>query len=51
MGQGEIATVTEQASEMTPTTGAEIRDNALRAGANISQTGSSIVNQTGEAVL
>src|ERR687891_582872 len=48
MGQGDIATVTEQASEMSPT-GAEIRDNASQAGANISQTGSSIVNQTGEA--
>src|SRR5918996_4155975 len=48
MGQGDIATVTEQASETSPT-GAEIRDNASQAGANISQTGSSIVNQTGEA--
>ena len=49
MGQGDIATVTEQASEMSPTSGAEITDNASQAGANISQTGSSIVNQTGEA--
>ena len=49
MGQGDIATVTEQASEMSPTTDAEIRDNASQAGANVSQTGSSIVNQTGEA--
>lgn len=49
MGQGNIATVTEQASEMSPTSGAEITDNASQAGANISQTGSSIVNQTGEA--
>ena len=49
MGQGDIATVTEQASETSPTTGAGIKDNASQAGANISQTGSSIVNQTGEA--
>jgi hypothetical protein len=49
IGQGDIATVTEQAREMSPTTGAEIRDNASQAGVNISQTGSSIVNQTGEA--
>ncbi|HEX7206842.1 MAG TPA: hypothetical protein VF233_01585, partial [Nitrososphaeraceae archaeon] len=49
MGQGDIATVTEQASETSPTTGGGIKDNASQAGANISQTGSSIVNQTGEA--
>jgi hypothetical protein len=50
MGQGDIATVTEQASEMTPTTDAEnIKNNASQTGANISRTGSSIVNQTGEA--
>ena len=48
MGQGDIATVTEQVSETSPTTGAGIKDNASQAGANISQTGSSIVNQTGE---
>jgi hypothetical protein len=42
MGQGDIAKVTEQVSEITPTTDAEIvRDNT-------SQAGSSIVNQTGE---
>jgi hypothetical protein len=46
MGQGDIATVTEQATEMTPTPDAE---NASQTGANISQTGASIVNQTGEA--
>jgi hypothetical protein len=46
MGQGDIATATEQATQTTPTTGAE---NASQAGANISQTGTSIVNQTGEA--
>ena len=46
MGQGDIATVTEQANQTTPTTGAE---NASQTGANVSQTGSSIVNQTGEA--
>jgi hypothetical protein len=49
MGQGDIATVTEQASEMSPTSDAEIRDNASQAVANVSQTGSSIVNRTGEA--
>ena len=49
MGQEDIATVTEQVSETSPTTGAGIKDNASQAGANISQTGSSIVNQTGEA--
>jgi hypothetical protein len=46
MGQGDIATVQEQATEMTPTSGAE---NASQTGANVSQTGTSIVNQTGEA--
>jgi hypothetical protein len=46
MGQGDIATVQEQATEMTPTPGAE---NASQTGANVSQTGASIVNQTGEA--
>jgi hypothetical protein len=46
MGQGDIATVQEQATEMTPTSGAE---NASQTGANVSQTGASIVNQTGEA--
>jgi hypothetical protein len=46
MGQGDIATVQEQATEMTPTPGAE---NASETGANVSQTGASIVNQTGEA--
>ena len=50
MGQGDIATVTEQVSDMTPITDAEnMSDNASLAGANISQTGSSIVNQTGKA--
>jgi hypothetical protein len=46
MGQGDIATVQEQATEMRPTPGAE---NASQTGANVSQTGASIVNQTGEA--
>jgi len=46
MGQGDIATVQEQATEMTPASGAE---NASQTGANVSQTGASIVNQTGEA--
>jgi hypothetical protein len=50
MGQGDIATVKEQATEMTPTADVEnIRDNASQTGANVSQTGASIVNQTGEA--
>jgi hypothetical protein len=43
MGQGDIATVTEQATEVTPT------PNASQTGANSSQTGASIINQTGEA--
>jgi hypothetical protein len=43
MGQGDIATVTEQATEVTPT------PNASQTAANSSQTGASIINQTGEA--
>ena len=47
MGQGDRATVKEQATEMTPTPDVEnIRDNASQTGANVSQTGASIVNQT-----
>jgi hypothetical protein len=63
MGQGDIATVREQATkEMTtppsllpqsPNTTTNmtenITNNASQAGANASQTGKSIVNQTGEA--
>jgi hypothetical protein len=42
MGQGDIATVREQTTETTP-------GNASLTGTNVSQTGASIVNQTGEA--
>jgi hypothetical protein len=62
MGQGDIATVREQATkEMTtppplpqsPNTTTNmtenITNNASQAGANASQTGKSVVNQTGEA--
>jgi hypothetical protein len=44
MGQGDIATVREQTTEITPTPG-----NASLTGTNVSPTGASIVNQTGEA--
>jgi hypothetical protein len=62
MGQGDIATVREQATEemttsplspSSPNTTTNIienvRNNASQAGANASQTGESIVNKTGEA--
>jgi hypothetical protein len=42
MGQGDIAKVREQATELTA-------ENASLAGTNVSQTGASIVDQTGEA--
>lgn len=44
MGQGDIETVREQVTEITPTP-----ENASVTGTNVSQTGASIVDQTGEA--
>ena len=57
MGQGDIATVREEATEITSlppslnTTNMteNVSNNASLAGDNASQTGESIVNQTGQA--
>jgi hypothetical protein len=46
MGQADISKVKEQAIQAAPTA----RNNASEAAANASETGGSIVNQTGEAV-
>ena len=46
MGQADISNVKEQAIEATPT----VRSNASETAANASETGGSIVNQTGEAM-